>query len=284
MAGARAHAAVAYADSIAALRLLRRTALLASALMLIVVAASAYLRLRHAGAPCADASACGEADALIVLARTAHRVAAGGVAVLIVALIVITRGQPRLRGHARLAGGALAIAIALALLGTGMSAFAPGNTPSAVIVGNLAGGFALLALMATSWAGASAQIADAHRWNVPASVRRMLVLSVVIAGIAVALGGLASDGIAGARSAHRFAGWVLVALVGTLLVMSRRAPRPWCAWRPLVNLLLMAQVLLGVAQAHVAPSLAMTLAHNLAAAALVAALAATTYRAYVVDT
>jgi heme A synthase len=282
----------------------RAIAIAGTLLMLVVVAASAFLRLGHAGAACPDWPACAEIDTheaitiAVAIARTAHRLSASAIAVLLIGLLIIARTQrPRLVGQAWLAAAGLAIAIALALLGMQMRHAAPGSAPPAVNLANLAGGYALLAIMATSWAasiGTPAVILaqagiqprkgdDAEpllSQGRPPFLAWLLIASLAAAALASVCGALAGSGVAGMQTFHRAVGWAVVALVGVLLLVLRRAPATLQRWRVLLVALWLAQPALGIVQAYVAPSVAIALAHNVAAGALVAALAAATYRAF----
>jgi len=124
-------------------------------LVLVVIISSAYLRLSDAGLSCSDWPACygamhhaAEATSGERAARLAHRFTATGVtAVLIALLTVALRQRPRLRRVAAIAGAGLAIAAALAVIGAVSSEAARDAPLPAVTLANLAGGFALLALM-----------------------------------------------------------------------------------------------------------------------------------------
>jgi hypothetical protein len=266
-----AGAAATAADTEAALRIVRLVALACAALMLVVIAASAYLRLSQVPALCGASSLCeGGAHATLAasVARGAHRVAAGAVPVLLVALLLVARGQrPRLTGQAWLAATALVIAVGLAVLGVRLGA-ATGPASPWVIVANLGGGFLLLALAAASWSGASARLPRAF---VP---RGLLPSSVLCMALVVALGGIASGGVDAARTAHRVGGalaLVLMAFVaGRALLSSHEQP---LASKALLVLAAVTAVL-GAAVAFGPALLAVILLHNLAAALLCALLAA----------
>ncbi len=134
-------------------RLLRRVAALCLLAMIATVALSAYLRLVQAGLGCADWPACyGQALAggalpeaappAVAAARFAHRVVASAVLVgaFVIALGAIS--APALRRIRAPALALVAFALALAALG----AIARGSRLPAVAIGNLLGGFAMLAL------------------------------------------------------------------------------------------------------------------------------------------
>lgn len=271
----RADTAPRPAESVAALRIVRVLAAIGVALMFVVVAASAYLRLARAGAACPDWPACAPvaADLGVTIARTAHRLAAGSVAVLLIALIVVTSSQrPRLAGQLRLASAGLVIALGLALLGTLTSRVAPGDAQAAIVLGNLGGGFALLALMVVSWAAAGTPVRDAASAPLPARVRALYALAFAVTVLVVLLGAVASTGVA--QSLHRIGGWIVVAMIAWLLLALRDAPAVSVRWRALLVLAWIAVPALGVIEAYVAPSLAIALAHNLASAAALGVLAA----------
>jgi cytochrome c oxidase assembly protein subunit 15 len=156
MAGpARAADARLTDERAAAERLLRRLAAVGVALMLVVIVSSAYLRLAQAGLSCSDWPACygriatrPELAPEMHVARLAHRIAAGTVGVVLIALLLIAATQrPRLKPQTAVAAGALLVALGLAGLGAQSSAAAPGAPLPAVTLANLGGGFALLALL-----------------------------------------------------------------------------------------------------------------------------------------
>jgi hypothetical protein len=158
-------------------RLVRRLALLATMLMLTVVAVSAYMRLSQSGLGCDGWPACygtpsghnpsslmSRASSGLAWARVTHRVVASAMLVLVLGLVALTaRHRPRLRREGRLALAVLLLTLWLAGLGAAMR----GVTSPAVVLGNLLGGLATLALC---WrlvvvAGAGAAPAPAlRRW------------------------------------------------------------------------------------------------------------------------
>jgi cytochrome c oxidase assembly protein subunit 15 len=136
-------------------RLVRRLARAAAVLMVATLMLSAFMRLSQAGLGCGDWPACyGQAarqmlagaaapsgDAATALARLAHRVTAFAVLLLAIWLVMLTwarRPSPDFRSAALL----LACTLALSLLGV----FTPGAVRPVVAMGNLLGGFVLLAL------------------------------------------------------------------------------------------------------------------------------------------
>lgn len=179
-------------------RTLRRIAAACAMLVCLIVALSAFLRLAKAGLGCEPWPLCyGQAlreqqqgfapdDAAlqgVALARLAHRVVASIALVLVIMLVMGTLStRPLPRGDAALALGLLALALFLAGLGlrTGASRL------PAVALGNLLGGFAMLAL-AARLAGGMPPRAAAQR---PLSRWAAVALAALV--IQVALGGLVS--------------------------------------------------------------------------------------------
>jgi cytochrome c oxidase assembly protein subunit 15 len=286
-------------------------------LMLVVVAASAYLRLSQTGPGCTDWPACYGAvtDAPritggILAARAAHRFAAGTLAALLVAeLMLATMQRPRRRAAALIALAALLIAAGLAVMGAVLSErTAHTSLPPlpAVTLANLLGGFTLLALMTWLYV-----VTREARPVVPRSVafRTCAALALVTAAIEVALGGLVSARFAafacpgfpscgvpwsatGLRNA--FDPWLLIAppssalaalhwihRLGAVLVAASggvvaswlwRVPGSARRWGATLALLLVALLGLGASEVRLAPSLVVALAHNVTAALLVAVL------------
>src|SRR5690606_34712305 len=84
-----------------------------------------------------------EADVLV--ARAAHRVVASVTLLLVIAMVLASyTARPALRREGALALGLLGLALGLAVLGV----VTPGSQLPAVTLGNLLGGFAMLALCA----------------------------------------------------------------------------------------------------------------------------------------
>ena len=179
-------------------RLLRLLATAGAALMLVVVVASAYMRLIQAGLSCADWPACyGRADAHAAAAagmsgaRLVHRIAASSVGiVLLAALLVGVAQRPRPWRQVLITMAALAIALFLAGLGSTMPAST--GTPSlAVTLSNLGGGFVLLALL--WWLRLSTLPAAALPEGVAATLPKLAAALALLAIIAqIALGALVS--------------------------------------------------------------------------------------------
>ena len=142
-------------DRAAVQRLLCRIATVGAALMLVVIIASAYLRLTQAGLSCTEWPECygrvatpSEPAFELRLARLAHRIAASAVGVAVMALLLIAAVQrPLLKTQAMIAAAALLIAALLAGVGAGFSAAGGAAPLPAVTLLNLGGGFALLAVL-----------------------------------------------------------------------------------------------------------------------------------------
>jgi cytochrome c oxidase assembly protein subunit 15 len=170
--------------------LFRRTAFAAAALVFVVIVASAFMRHTQAGLACDDWPACygriaagsasaGASNAThmgptetasmdatpstgVRVARLAHRLAATGVLALVIGMLLVAWAQrPPWKREGVLAAAAFVVAGALAVLGVAT----PGATLPAVTLGNLLGGYAMLALLAATWAcaGRDTGEAGAHR-------------------------------------------------------------------------------------------------------------------------
>lgn len=142
--------------------LLRRLAGVCAVLVLAVTSFSAYLRLTHAGLGCADWPQCygqslrqaqqgvpvsvsTDAQTTTAAVRLAHRVLATLALLLVVMMVLVCMAtRPMLRTEGAIALALLALALFLAVLGRWSSA---ARLP-AVTLGNLLGGFAMLALCA----------------------------------------------------------------------------------------------------------------------------------------
>jgi heme a synthase len=298
------------------LRLLRRLAWLCVAMVLAVTSLSAYLRLSKAGLGCAEWPSCygqsqrqlqqglpvsAEEQTATAAARLAHRVAAV-LALLLIGLMVVVcvSGGPVLRGEAVLALALLALALFLAVLGRWSSA---ARVP-AVTLGNLLGGFGMLAL--------SVRLGVAGRPLPALHLRAAVTVAVLLVLVQSASGGLASASFSGlscstdwsgcleaARSVdwtsldpwreptltaqppfnvngalpqilHRSAALVLLLALGSLALLALRRGRPRTGWALLG--LLFAQAALGLSMVHGGLPLGLALLHNLLAVGLLAAL------------
>ncbi|MFO1207506.1 MAG: COX15/CtaA family protein [Burkholderiales bacterium] len=135
--------------------LVRRIATLASLGTFVIVVASAYLRLSAPHQDCPEWPACygtvmqaadgTEPSAARRLARLVHRIAATAVAAAILALAFLCFAQrPRSQADRALAVALVALTVFLAVLGRWTPT---GTLLPAVTLGNLAGGFVLLALL-----------------------------------------------------------------------------------------------------------------------------------------
>lgn len=292
-----------------AARWLARLAWLGAALVLAITLLSATMRLTKSGIGCMPWPQCygaqvggaaARAPAAVPAAtdplapvRTAHRVLAVATLLLVVALLALAlAGRPRWQAGSGEALALLAVTLFLALLGP----FSARSTLPAVVLGNLLGGFAMLALCV--------RLAARRRIDGSRVLRAWLWLFAALVLAQVVLGGLASatesilscDGLAECQAAaqgqswaalnpwrtlgsapgapvqwlHRWLAWVVVAL---------GLPLAWrLLWRDgwgagLLLACLLTQLVLGPAMTNAGFPLALVLAHNLLAA-LTLALAA----------
>lgn len=174
----------------------RRLALACALLVLAITCLSAYIRLSKAGLSCADWPACygqslrelqagapalsGEGPATAA-ARLAHRIVASTALLLVLAMLAACLGaRPVPWREAGMAAALVVLALLLALLGRWSSA---ARLP-AVAIGNLVGGFAMLAL--------SVQLALRHAPPLAPLWRRAAWLATGLVFVQVALGALAS--------------------------------------------------------------------------------------------
>jgi cytochrome c oxidase assembly protein subunit 15 len=297
---------------------LRRLALLCAALVLAVTSLSAFLRLSKAGLGCDDWPACygqslrelqqGAAvpaaeQTGTAAARLAHRVAASAALLLVITMVMVCFGsQPLLLREGSLALALLGLALFLAVLGFWSRA---ARLP-AVAMGNLVGGFAMLALCV--------RLAAAGRSPPPlAGLRGPAAAAALLLLLQVALGGLVSASFAGlscsgwsdcnpaealrasgwgglnpwrepvlaatppvnpigalANGLHRHAGVALALLLLPLGVLALRLGRPRTGIVLLA--LLLAQLAVGMALSSLALPLGLAMLHNLIAAALLGTL------------
>ncbi len=139
------------------LKLLRRLAMLCLLLLVAVTCLSAYLRHSAAGLGCTPWPACfGQGERAVAgrmvidgqaltAARMAHRITATLALLLLFALVFTSLAKrPLLRREGALSSALLTLALLLALLGV----FTPGSRLPAVAIGNLLGGFLMVALAA----------------------------------------------------------------------------------------------------------------------------------------
>jgi heme A synthase len=126
--------------------------------MLVVTSASAWLRLAQPRPDCMDWPGCRSLERPVLrmatpavlgdpgtmaLVRGAHRVAASGVLLTVLALVALALAwRPRQRAAGALALALLSLALALSALGI----VTPGSRAASVLLGNLLGGLAMLGL------------------------------------------------------------------------------------------------------------------------------------------
>lgn len=168
-------------------------------LVLGVIVLSAYIRLAQSGLGCTEWPACqgqllreaaraGEAFAAAgaAPARAAHRAVASAALGLIVVLVLLALRARRPRA-VRLTLALLSVTLALALLGV----IAGRATTPAVVLGNLLGGFVLLALAWRLYAGeACAETGGGDDASVV--LRRWTRVALLLLGVQITLGGLLS--------------------------------------------------------------------------------------------
>jgi len=185
--------------------LLQRLAIACAMLVIVITSLSAYIRLGNAGLGCADWPRCygsklrqaqqgidtrASESGATVAARMVHRiVAVAALLVIIVMAMACFTGGPILRREGAMALALLALALFLAVLGR----WSGGARVPAVNIGNLLGGFAMLAIC---WrlrqrAGNTPVRRDNLRLRLFAGFALIVLLG------QVALGGLISAGFAG---------------------------------------------------------------------------------------
>lgn len=244
---------------------LARTALTCTALVFAVVASSAWLRLAQGvtGCPAGGCEGFGLADAV----RLAHRLAAMGVSVaaLLMAWLAWAR-RPAAIGLRAATVAILVLVVALAALGRASS----GTPGAAVVLGNLAGGLALLgACVAVAFAPPAVNDGFARPHHGPTVLAAVFVVVEALAGAGLAIrpGGEESA----VRTAHEAIGWLLPIAWAALATRpgTDAFARGACGATAVLLVVL-------VAIATLAPATGFTAwVHNvLAAAALCAALAA----------
>lgn len=185
--------------------LLRRMAIGCAVLVLAITSLSAYIRLGNAGLGCADWPQCygsklrqaqqgidikGSESGATVAARMLHRIVAVAALLLIVVMAMACfTGKPMLRREGVIALTLLALALLLAVLGR----WSGGARVPAVNIGNLLGGFAMLAFC---WR-LHQRAGDAAPPRNTFGLRLFAWLAVLILLGQIALGGLVSAGFAG---------------------------------------------------------------------------------------
>jgi cytochrome c oxidase assembly protein subunit 15 len=201
------------------LRVPRALATAGAALVLVVIVSSAYLRLSQMGLSCADWPACygrlselTSATAAQRGARLAHRFAASAVLFVLLALVALSLARrPRLGRQAAIAFVGLLVAGTLGVIGA-VSSEATSLVPlPAVTIANLAGGFALLALLwlarettlsgysegATSTGAPLVDVAARPETAAPRWLRWLVVSTLAVAIAQMLLGALVSAKFAG---------------------------------------------------------------------------------------
>jgi cytochrome c oxidase assembly protein subunit 15 len=180
--------------------LLRKFALVCTALVLVITSLSAYMRLSRAGLGCEPWPHCYGQSVVqsppaaqpvtqgVALARLAHRVAAmAALVVIVLAAMTALGSRPRLWREGAPALGLLAVALFLAVLGR----WTADSRLPAVVLGNLLAGFAMFALSCRLVGQTSAGRA---RKPLP---RTWIAVALVVLVAQVALGGMVSAGHAG---------------------------------------------------------------------------------------
>ncbi len=244
----------------------------ALSLTLAVVMASAYLRHSQADAHCeprpqcyarADVAAADVPGVFVRGARIVHRVSATAVVAAILGLLLVAWTQrPIWLREALVATAALALAGALALLGIATG----GSRSAAVVLGNMLGGYLLVALMAAAW-----EFGRSSRSPGP-GVRLVARVALALAFVVAALGGLlsAANVADGFDVSHRLATVALIAL-GMIVAYRIRHARSRLAIALSATLALAAA--LGVAVALVQPEPLLAVLHNASTAVAIALLA-----------
>jgi heme a synthase len=299
------------------LLLLRRLAGVCAALVLVVTSLSAFLRLSHAGLGCADWPACygqnlrqaqsGAAPAgravesgATAAARLGHRILASSALLLIVMLVLVCFGtRPVLRTEGAMALALLALALFLAVLGRWSSA----PRVPAVTLGNLLGGFAMLALCTRlAIVGVPIRAPGLRVWVALAGLA--LVAQVALGGlVSSSYAALSCSGWSDCLAAAQGQGWDtldpwreprLIAqppvnpqgalahalhLGGGIALLVLAVPlAAFALWRGRPNtgaallILLVAQAMIGLLMSAASPQLQFAVLHNMLAAALLATL------------
>lgn len=196
---------------------------LAAVLMLATITLSAFMRLSQAGLSCEPWPGCyaqaardaaqgvaasGAAGHGVAAARLAHRVVASLVLILAIALVLSTwLTKPAIPREGWLAAAVLALAVGLAVLGI----VTPGARVPAVALGNLLGGFLMLALCARLAAPAPSPDGSLGAWAVvgAAAVTLQVGLGALVSG---SLAALSCQGLADCLDTAQAAGWPWQAL------------------------------------------------------------------------
>ena len=253
------------------LRAARLVALVCVLLMLVVVIASAWLRLAQLRPVCADWPGCRSADLpvlasaapallghaeVLTLVRATHRVTASTVLLLVIALVALALAQrPRAPALGQRALVMLALALALAVLGV----VTAGSRSAAVLLGNLMGGFALLAVAWLALCGLH------DRPRPTATLARWATAGALCWWLQAALGALAGARMVDvAPLAHL---WLALLAGPGAVAVGWTARRQGCvAEGRALMALAMLQMLLGATAALNAATPSLVLLHNTAAA------------------
>jgi hypothetical protein len=230
-----------------------------AALVFVVVASSAWLRLGAASCPPGGCAGFGLADAV----RLAHRVAAMGVTVLALVIAALAWKAPARPGLRAASVLLIVLVAALAVIGRRSA----GAAPPAVLLANLLGGLALLGACVGI---ASAATAPRGRIALPFAAAAGLLAAAIAAGGVLAIWPAAGPSLL--ALAHRGLGWSALAAWALIAASSAPAPGVRLAAR-LAALALLAQLLLVVSVPE--GSLVRWLHNLLTACALAAAVAAT---------
>lgn len=202
------------------MQLVRRMALLCAALMLATIMLSAFMRLSQAGLGCAEWPQCyaqaqreaaSEAPRVaqgghgVAAARVAHRIVASVVLILAITMTLATLAtRPAIRREGSLSAALLVLAGALAVLGI----LTPSARLPAVVLGNLLGGFVMLALC---WRAARPPGAQRLPW-VRAALALLLCQIALGALVSGSYAALSCDGWSDCVNAARSSGWDAQAL------------------------------------------------------------------------
>lgn len=298
------------------LRLLRGMAWTCAALMVATISLSAFMRLSQAGLGCSDWPACyaqglralqsGATPASthgVALARLLHRIVASATLVLVIVMVMTTLfTRPVLQRAGTLAAALLGLAVALAVLGIAT----PGARLPAVAMGNLLGGFLMLALCVRLAGSARSPSGQTEPGFGSWAVAALALLCAQLAGgalVSASYAALSCDGLADCTRAAAASGWdwqvlnpwrePLVDAGPTLPIQRAAALAPWlhrvgaivllpllawigvAAWRrgrrrdgAALCALVAAQALLGIGIVAFGLPLAGVLLHNLVAALL----------------
>jgi cytochrome c oxidase assembly protein subunit 15 len=186
---------------------IRRLVAAALALVLVITATSAFIRLSQSGLSCSNWPACYGVqvetatgalaeDSPVFIARVVHRIAASVAGILF--LVIAVLGWDRWRGDSR-----RAVAVMLVLL-AGLLAWLGKYTPSAlpmVMLANLLGGMALLGLLVWLWqSGSRGEAPRLRLWTLAALA--LLALQIALGGlIGARVAALACTGLPGCGGA-----------------------------------------------------------------------------------